>query len=204
MKHTLVYFCLLISIFTALPSAATSLLPVSLEQLTTRADLIFYGKVINNEIKKDTQSGQIATFTEFQVIDLIKGKSDSTHTIKQIGGFDKNSNMRLMIAGVPKFITGQEYVVFLPKKSSLGFCSPIGLHQGSFSVLTENNEKIINTGHNLAEPPNTIIPGAINTETITPSTTNSAVQIPLAVRADKPTQSRLDDFINTVRAYNTP
>jgi len=189
MKHTFVYFYLIINLFIALPASATSLLPLTLEQLSTRADLIFYGKVISNEVKKDEQSGQIATFTEFEVINLIKGTAGSTHTIKQIGGFHKNSNTRLMIHGVPEFQTGKEYVVFLPKKSSLGFCSPLGLHQGSFPVSTENNEKIINSGRNLAEQPNTL---------------NRDVQVPLAVRADMPSQSRLDDFINTVRAYNTP
>lgn len=189
MKHTLALLCLIVSIFTALPATATSLLPLSLEQLATRADLIFYGKVISNETKKDPQSGHIATFTEFEVIDLIKGKTGNRHIIKQIGGFDKNSNTRLMIRGVPKFIVAEEYVVFLPEKSSLGFCSPLGLHQGSFNVLSENNEKIISNGRGLSQQPNTV---------------NRAAQIPLAVSASKPSQSRLDDFINTVRAFNTP
>ena len=189
MKRIFTSLSLIFSAFIALPATATSLLPLSLEQLSTRADLIFYGRVISNEVKKDAQSGQIATFTSFEVIDLIKGTADNTHTIKQIGGFDKSSNTRLMIRGVPKFITGEEYVVFLPKKSSLGFCSPLGLHQGSFPVATENDEKVISNGRRLADQPDSI---------------NRNVQIPLAVRADKPSQSRLDDFINTVRAYNTP
>jgi hypothetical protein len=188
MKSSTLYFFLIFSVFSALPAAATSMLPISLEQLSTRADLIFYGRVISNKVKNDVQSGQIATFTEFEIIKLIKGNAGSTHTIKQIGGFDKNSNTRLMIHGVPKFITGKEYVVFLPKKSSLGFCSPLGLHQGSFPVSTKNDEKIISNGRGLAAQP---------------VTTSRNVQIPLAVRADNPTQSRLDDFINTVRAYNT-
>jgi len=189
MKHTSVYFFLMLSVFCALPAAATSMLPISLEQLATRADLIFYGKVISNEVKNDAQSGQIATFTKFEIINLIKGNASSTHTIKQIGGFDKNSNTRLIIRGVPKFIVDKEYVVFLPKKSSLGFCSPLGLHQGSFPVSTENNTKVISNGRNLSTQP---------------VAANRDVQIPLAVRADKPSQARLDDFINTVRAYNTP
>ena len=189
MKRSFTYIYLLLSIFIALPATATSLLPLSLEQLSTRADLIFYGRVISNETSVDPQSKRIATFTEFEVIDQIKGQTGSRHIIKQIGGFDKNSNTRLMIHGVPKFIVAQEYVVFLPKKSSLGFCSPLGLYQGSFNVLTNNNEKIISNGRGLAQPPSTV---------------NRAVQIPLAVRAGNPSQSRLDDFINTVRAFNTP
>ena len=94
-----------------------------------------------------------------------------------------------MIHGVPEFMPDKEYVVFLPEKSVLGFSSPLGLHQGSFSVLTVDNEQIVSSGRNLAEQAQNM---------------NRSVQVPLAVRADKPSQSRLDDFINTVRAYNTP
>jgi hypothetical protein len=60
-------------------------LPVSLEQLSTKATLIFYGQVLNNQVKKDEQSGHIATFTEFRIIDLIKGSGD-TQTLTHIEG----------------------------------------------------------------------------------------------------------------------
>ncbi|MCK4704462.1 MAG: hypothetical protein KAT90_03185 [Gammaproteobacteria bacterium] len=175
-----------------LPSAsATSLLPVSLEQLSTRASIIFYGTVINNQVKKDTQSGHIATFTEFEIIDLIKGNiKTSNYTIKQIGGHLKESKTVLRIHGVPKYQMGNKYVVFLPEKSSLGFSSPLGLHQGSFPVSSINGEQVISNGQGLSSPLQTI--------------NNNAVQIPLAVNNNKPSQARLTDFINTVRAYNTP
>ncbi|MBT8119324.1 MAG: hypothetical protein KJN89_06355 [Gammaproteobacteria bacterium] len=176
--------------FLVLPTAsATSVLPLTLEQLSTRASLIIYAEVISNEVKKDDDSGHIATFTEFKIIDLIKGSAAETHTIKQIGGHHKATNTRLVIHGVPEFQTGNKYVVFLPEGSSLGFSSPLGLHQGSFSVTIINNEPVVISGSNLS---------------IQPQTRASDIQLPLAVRADKPTQSRLADFINTVRAYNAP
>ena len=172
-------------------ASATSLLPVSLEQLSTRASIIFYGTVINNQVKKDTQSGHIATFTEFEIIDLIKGNiKTSNYTIKQIGGHLKESKTVLRIHGVPKYQMGNKYVVFLPEKSSLGFSSPLGLHQGSFPVSSINGEQVISNGQGLSSPLQTI--------------NNNAVQIPLAVNNNKPSQARLTDFINTVRAYNTP
>ena len=175
-----------------LPSAsATSLLPVSLEQLSTRASIIFYGTVINNQVKKDTQSGHIATFTEFEIIDLIKGDiKTGNYTIKQIGGHLKESKTVLRIHGVPKYQMGNQYVVFLPEKSSLGFSSPLGLHQGSFPVSSINGDQVISNGQDLSHPLQT--------------TNNNAVHIPLAVNNNKPSQARLTDFINTVRAYNTP
>ncbi len=193
MKIYIALFSLIIGFLTSFTAPATSMLPISLEQLSTRATLIIYAEAVSNEVKKDTQSRQIATFTTFKVIDVIKGSAQETHTIKQIGGKLEGSNTTLRIHGVPKFVTGEKYVVFLPEKSSLGFSSPLGLHQGRFSVTTINNEQIINSGRSLAS----------QSQTNPEEQTSRAVQVPLAVRADKPSQARLDDFINTVRAYNT-
>ena len=192
MKPYIILFSLLFSVFNLSSVAATSLLPISLEQLSTRATLIFYGEVISNKVKQDEQSGYIATFTEFKVIDLIKGKAVDTHTIKQIGGALKERNMSLRIHGVPRFQVGNNYVVFLPTKSKLGFSSPLGLHQGSFSVSTINNEQVVSNGHSQAS----------QAQIQQGEETSRAVQVPLAVRVDRPSQARLDDFINTVRAYN--
>ena len=189
MKPYSIVLILLINFLVLSPASASSVVSLNLQQLSSRATLIFYAEVISNNVKKDEQSGLIATFTEFKIIELIKGKTGSTHIIKQIGGRLPGTGTTLRIHGVPKFETGNKYVVFLPEKSGIGFSSPLGLHQGSFSVLTINGEQLVSNGHNLAEQP---------------AQNNSSIQIPLAVRTDKPTQTRLDDFINTVRAYNTP
>jgi len=189
MKPYFIIFSLALN-FLCLSSAwATSVLPIGLEQLSMRASLIFYGTVVNNQVKKDEQSGYIATFTEFQVLDLIKGEAGNTHTIKQIGGSLKETNITFRVHGIPEFLTGNKYVVFLPKKSKLGFSSPLGLHQGSYSILTINGEQIVSNGRKLTEQVNQ---------------NSKNIQVPLAVRAGNPSQSRLNDFINTVRAYNTP
>jgi len=175
--------------FLALPTVlATSVIPIDLEQLSTRAALIFYGKVISNVTRKDEKSGFIATFTEFQIIEPIKGETGNTLTIKQLGGESKDDNIVMRIPGVPRFITGKDYVVFLPKKSNLGFSSPLGLHQGSFEIKTINGEQTVRNALRV---------------TSTAQHNNNNLQIPLAVSNENPSTSRLEDFINTVRAYNT-
>jgi len=189
MKPYLIIFSLALNLL-SLPAAwATSTLPISLEQLSTRASLIFYGKVISNEVKKDELSGRIATFTEFEVIDLIKGKTGTRHTIKQIGGHLQETGTFVRVHGVPEYEVGNSYVVFLPEKSKSGFSSPLGLHQGSFNIVTVDGEQLVSNGRRL---------------TAQPEQTSRSVQIPLAVTTGNPAQARLDDFINTVRAYNTP
>lgn len=180
---------ILVSFFCLSSSWATSMLPISLEQLSTRASLIFYGTVISNQVKKDEQSGRIATYTEFELIELIKGEAENKHTIKQIGGRLKETGTTLRVHGVPKFQTGNSYVVFLPQPSSLGFSSPLGLHQGRFDVVTVNGEQVVNNGRRL---------------TAQTEKTSRNTRLPLAVNANNPSQSRLEDFINTVRTFNTP
>ena len=126
-----------------LPAASTSVLPISLQRMTAAADLIFHGKVIANEVKHDPASGRVVTLTTFAVMEIIKGETGETHTIKQIGGRLPGSNVRQVIQGVPDFSTGHEYVVFMPKASSLGFSSPIGLSQGKFAVDRVDGQAVI-------------------------------------------------------------
>lgn len=134
---------LLILLLCSLQTAATSVLPVSLQRIATLADIAFHGKAVSNEVRLDPVSNRIATFTTFEVIEVIKGKVDRTHTIKQIGGHHPGSKARLVIHGVPEFTTGREYVVFLPKVSSLGFSSPLGLSQGKFDIGHTGGKAVI-------------------------------------------------------------
>ena len=139
---------MLLSLLTwQLPAAATSVLPISLQRMTAAADLIFHGKVVASEVRHDPASGRVVTLTTFAVIEIIKGETGETHTIKQIGGHLPGSNVRQVIQGVPGFSTGREYVVFLPRASSLGFSSPIGLSQGKFDVQRVAGQALIRSRH---------------------------------------------------------
>ncbi len=57
MKPYTILFSLLFSVCNLSSATATSLLPISLEQLSTRATLIFYGEVLSNQVKQDEKSG---------------------------------------------------------------------------------------------------------------------------------------------------
>ena len=165
-------------------ASATTVLPLSLEQLSERAELIFYGSVLENTVIRDGDKGRIATLTRFQVHELIKGQAADTHTIKQIGG-EIAGGRSLRIHGVPRYEAGESYVIFLPRPSSLGFSSPVGLRQGNFTVTETGGVKSVSNGSRL-----------------TANAGGKAARAPLAVQADDPTRARLDDFINSVRAYS--
>lgn len=134
--HTIPAF--LLGLLLSAPALATSVLPVSLERMSQSAELIFYGTAVSNEVKVDELSGHVATFTTFEIIEVIKGNVGETHTIKQIGGQLPDSNIMHKVHGVPKFTVGEKYVVFMPQQSSLGFASPLGLSQGRFMVHEQN------------------------------------------------------------------
>ncbi len=181
----------LIALLWSLPTTATSVLPVSLQRMSTAAELIFYGKVVSNEVKVDEISGRVATYTTFEVIEVIKGTVGTTHTIKQIGGEMPNSSRRQVIPGVPRFVINKEYVVFLPKASKLGFSSPIGLSQGKFTVQNIQGSTAVTNGRPVAallngdaakKPQKTVRAPALNSLPGQPASTN------------------LSDFLQTVRS----
>jgi len=180
----------LILLLCSLQTTATSVLPVSLQRMATAAEIIFHGTATSNEVKLDQASGGVATYTTFKVSEVIKGDPGATHTIKQIGGQLPGSQVRQLIHGVPRFSVGQEYVVFLPKASSLGFASPIGLSQGKFNIRKLNGQAIVTGGRTLAAEmktrPQLDLPDA-------PSAI-AADQVP-----DQPAGIHLADFLITVR-----
>lgn len=187
----------LILLLWGLQAAATSVLPVSLQHMTTAAEVIFHGIATSNEVRHDPQSDRVATFTTFEVIETIKGDVGATHTIKQIGGQLPGSNVRMVIHGVPRFSVGQEYVVFLPKASSIGFSSPIGLSQGKFNIRKLNGETVISNGRPLAALMETTPrPGLPNA----PSALVTSQVPSLKAIADHPSSVRIQDFMQTVRS----
>jgi hypothetical protein len=163
-------------------SIATTVMPISLERMAKTAAVVFYGRVISNQVKFDELSQRVATFTRFEVLQAIKGVTGDTYTVKQIGGRLPGSNVVQRFYGVPRFIEHQEYIVFLPEASRLGFASPIGLAQGSFEVSTEGNQKVVNTS-------------ATNT---TPAAAARGALAPDNVTSSKPGKPLLSDFLQQI------
>jgi len=181
---------LLILLLCSPQALATSVLPVSLQRMTTTATIIFHGTVIENEVKLDQTSGRVATYTTFKVNEVIKGDPGKTHTIKQIGGQLTGSNVRQIIHGVPQFSVNQEYVIFLPEASSLGFSSPIGLSQGKFDIRKLNGETMIRNGR---------APAAVTIAAPQQALTNAPSAIQASQLPNQPDSVRLADFLQTVR-----
>lgn len=153
------FYTAIIVIFALLTNAsnATSFRAVDLNEMHAKAKYILHGKCINNKVEKDEETGFIVTYTTFQIIEKLKIKNngklkakklkdDQIYTIKQIGGTLANGQ-RYQVSGVPRFVIDEEYILYLPKKSKLGFSSPIALSQGQFQILKDNgNKKSVSNG----------------------------------------------------------
>jgi hypothetical protein len=113
---------------------ATTVLPLTLDDIVGTANVAFEATCIENRIEHDPQTNLIVTYTTFAVHDVIKGEVGATYTIKQVGGEMPGRDVAFKMHGIPTFTQGQDYIVFLPPASSAGFSSPVGLSQGRFTL----------------------------------------------------------------------
>ena len=159
-------------------------------------EIIFHATAIGNEVRLDQAIGRVATYTSFKVIEVFKVNPGEIHTIKQIGGQLPGSNVRQVIHGVPRFAVGEEYVIFLPKASSLGFASPIGLSQGKFDIRKRNGETLVSNGRSLAALMKTT---PQQDSPIEPSALASKRAPALKAIDGQPASAHLTDFMQAVR-----
>ncbi len=109
---------------------------LKLNQLTENAYTIFEGKCIKVKSGRDPETGLMATWYTFQVLDGIKGQMDEEFVLKQYGGTDGEITVNVPTV---KYREGEIVILFLYGKSKIGFSSPVGLQQGKF-VERENSE----------------------------------------------------------------
>jgi len=129
----------------AASSGATVLKQANLTQLTTKADLIFAGKVLAIDSQWDSSHSKIWTHVTFLVNEVIKGSSTQKEvTLKLPGGAIDAENIRMKVDGVPEFKVGEEVLIFCshdPKR----ICPIVGWYQGQFKIKfnQELGEKVI-------------------------------------------------------------
>jgi hypothetical protein len=126
---------------------AASVAPLSLDQIVAGAKHIVHVRCTGNTVQADPDVG-VVTVTSFVVLDRAKGGDAATFTVRQIGGELQGLAVDYHI---PKFVVGEEYVLFMPPSSQLGLASPVGLSQGAFSVLPGAAGKEVGNGRDVGE-----------------------------------------------------
>ncbi len=83
-------------------------------------------------------SKEIYTYITLSVLESVKGaKGEKFITIRQLGG--TVGNLISVVPGMPSFKTGEEVVVFLSAKDQAGYPWVMGLQQGKYSVVMDDN-----------------------------------------------------------------
>ncbi len=180
--------------------SATMVLPLGLDRLHGNAELVFVGDCLENRVAFDAVSGRVVTFTTFQVIESLKGKTDITHTIKQVGGNLPDAPVVTHIAGVPQFDFGKRYLVFLPPASSSGFSTPVGLMQGVFPVETDaTGQQVVSNGRDVSDLLTGVGPGKLPARV---SSKMSMERTPANRKAR--VQMRMDDMRTLLQGMGRP
>ncbi|HXZ79578.1 MAG TPA: hypothetical protein VEG30_06590 [Terriglobales bacterium] len=120
---------------------ATMIVPISVEELTRRASDVVEATVLNSWSAWNPQHTLIYTYTQMQVIQSLKGTSQSI-TVKQIGG--KVGNVTQKVAGVRQFQIGEQAMLFLrPSQAGDGTHVIVGLMQGNFRIARSTTGEMI-------------------------------------------------------------
>jgi hypothetical protein len=95
----------------AVPAWATVVLSLSIEELTVRAPLVVRGTVHRVTPQLDDGRGQIWTYSEIGVSEVVKGPRRTTVLVKQPGG--QVGRFGQHVAGAATFVPSEDVVLFL-------------------------------------------------------------------------------------------
>ena len=116
---------------TALGQAASQV-PLSIETLAAKADVVVHGKVVRMSCQRDDE-GRIFTKVHLQIIEQVKGQQrGGTLVVVQGGGVLGRRIARSPIQ--PRYRVGAEVIVFVVFNSR-GEAVTLGLNQGKFDVV---------------------------------------------------------------------
>lgn len=114
-------------------SAATTIVPMSVEELAHAASDIVEGHAGRSWSAWNPQHNLIYTYTEFQITRTLKGSAPQTVIVKQLGGTAEGYTQK--VSGVRQFQQGEEALLFLrPSVTADRTMVVVGLMQGNFRV----------------------------------------------------------------------
>lgn len=135
-----------------LPALASAflMLQLTLPQMTALSEKVFIGKCFSIRKSQD-RDGQPIQWVTFAVEEMLKGEPADQITFKQLG--DSSSQDNVIIAGehvhVPRYVEGEEAIIFLSEEGNNHFTAPVGLYQGKFQITTsKTGEKLVLNGMN--------------------------------------------------------
>jgi hypothetical protein len=124
---------------------ADQFIPLSLPELTGKAELVVLGTVLSKTCQQD-EAGRIFTRVELQVAEVWKG-AVAAQNLAVVQGGGILGDRRIVVSGQVEYTVGEEVVAFLVRNGR-GEAVTLGLAQGKFHVA-QDSPTSIKTVHNL-------------------------------------------------------
>ncbi len=136
----------LVMILCAGAAAATTVVPMSVEELTRAASHVVEAHALHSWTSWNAQHTLIYTYTTFQVSRALKGRTAETITVKQVGGTADGYTQK--VSGLRQFQEGEDALLFLrPSAGADGTLVVVGLIQGNFRVArTPSGDAVVSNG----------------------------------------------------------
>ncbi|MBV8208419.1 MAG: hypothetical protein JO041_16660 [Acidobacteria bacterium] len=127
-------------------ATATTIIPMSVEELTQKAGAIVEGRAMESWSEWNPQHTIIYTYTRFQVARTLKGQQASLITVKQLGGIAGGYAQK--VDGVRHFQAGEDALLFLRNSiANDGKMVIVGLMQGQFRMYADaSGQKVVSNG----------------------------------------------------------
>lgn len=126
---------LLVAAWAALPTRATTLVQMSLEQLSEASTAIVRGRVVNQETLWNESHTEIMTYTTLAIESVLKGQPSSTVVVEQLGG--TIGHYAEHVSGTVHFRADVSYVLFLEPAGNTGRYLVVGMSEGAYRIYQD-------------------------------------------------------------------
>jgi hypothetical protein len=136
---------LILLVLGPLPLKATTLERFTLADLVKNAETIFIGSCVS--MTTELHHDRIYSRIRFSVSDVLKGSLAAETELLLPGGSYGGQTERIL--GMPSFIPEEDVVLFLTSPNEQGHAWPVGLGQGKYRIMRDDNTQMAKVRRNL-------------------------------------------------------
>lgn len=127
------------------PARASTVLALSLEEMTRRADVIAVAVAKERQARREQNGALIVTDVKLEVETGLKGVKSGDNIVATVlgGAID---GLALQVPGEASFTTGQKAIVFLTRTPDGAELRVVGMSQGVLPIVTLGPEPVVRPG----------------------------------------------------------
>jgi hypothetical protein len=190
MNNAVLFVLLVIATVTPLQEMyAQRTVRMNLEQMVAEAGIIVRGTVVSVNSSVDPETGILSTFITIDVSENFFGAGDGWITLKMLAS--RTAGGARKFTELPGYTPGQEIIAMFHAPSEIGFTSPVGMAQGTFTVITDprTGERNVRNGMDNAR----LFSGIKNSSALAKSSWLTGSTEPIEI----------EDFSATIRSFVT-